>query len=126
MHSTKLAIKAVSAQFRNPSPDSGASMMLVNCGPVPACIGPRGKRARIALLTSFWAFAREVRDSCAPQGEDAYAWMVQGPILVRHDTLPWLVSVQQDMVGLLIGPKYLCVPCKALQQGPQPPASFYS
>ena len=119
----------MSAQFRNPNFDGGLSMMLVNCGPVPAsgwhagCLH-RGKRARIALLTSVWGLAREVQDNSAPQRQDAYAWMVKGPILVRHDTLPWLVSVQQDMVGMLIGPKYMCVPCKALQQGPQPPASI--
>ena len=41
--------------------------------------------------------------------------MVQRAVLVRHYALPWLVCIQQHMVGQLLWPKDLSVATKALQ-----------
>ena len=41
--------------------------------------------------------------------------MVQRAVLMGHYALPWLVCIQQHMIGLLPWPEDLSVSAKALQ-----------
>ena len=67
--------------------------------------------------------ARESHDGRRAQGHYADTRVVQGPILVGHDALPWQVGVEQHMIRLLMRcAKGACVARQALQQQPQPAA----
>ncbi len=41
--------------------------------------------------------------------------MVQRPVLMGHYALPWLVRIQQHIIGQLRWTKDVCIPRKALQ-----------